>query len=173
MNFNIGYLQSSGFYEFMLPFLLVTAITYAVFHYVKTKSKGDFVLNNLAIAIISTVVGLFATNHAPLRRLLFQWMPLFIIILIVVFLVLIVKKLFEGGTEDYLPMLIILVLILAIISAYGVNNISRFLGTDGENIVWGLGFLIFIMILWGAYKQGKGEQGSTSEPATKAPKKIT
>ncbi len=157
----ISSLQSGGFYQFMLPFLLVTAITYAVFHYVKTKSKGDFVLNNLAIAIISAVIGLFATNHAPLRRLLFQWMPLFIIILIVVFLVLIVKKLFEtkdGGKKDYLPMLILLILILVIIGAYGVNNFSKYLGMDAENIMWGVGFLIFALMLWGAYKHEGGSE---------------
>ncbi|MEA3342734.1 MAG: hypothetical protein U9Q92_01075 [archaeon] len=162
MNISISYLQSSGFYQFMLPFLLVTTITYAVFHYVKTKSKGDFVLNNLAIAIISAVIGLFATNHRPLRELLFKWMPLFIIILIVVFLVLIVKKLFEGegGNKDYLPLLVILVLIIVIIGAYGVNNFSKYLGMDAENILWGVGFLIFALILWAAYKH----EGGGSEP---------
>ena len=166
MNFNISSLQTSGFYEFMLPFMLVTGIMYGVFHYVKSKNK-DFVLNNLAIAILSTVIGLFATNNASVRRILFDWTPVFIILMILAFVFLFIQKLFEGQDKDYLPVLILLILTLAAISAYGINNFTKYLGMDTENILWALGFIIFILILWASYKMGRGEdkqqQASSNE----------
>lgn len=166
MNFNISYLQSSGFYEFMLPFMLVTGIMYGVFHYVKSKNK-DFVLNNLAIAIISTVIGLFATNNASVRRFLFDWTPVFIILMILAFVFLFIQKLFEGQDKDYLPVLILLMLTLVAISAYGINNFTKYFGMDTENIMWVLGFIIFILIIWTAYKMGSGE--GSQQPATTTP----
>ena len=170
MNFNISYLQSSGFYEFMLPFLLVTGIMYGIFHYVKSKNK-DFVLNNLAIAIISTVIGLFATNNAQVRRLLFDWTPIFIILMILAFVFLFIQKLFQGQDKDYLPLLILLILTLVAISAYGINNFTKFFGMDTENILWALGFIIFILILWASYKMGGGED--SQQPATTTNKSHT
>ena len=166
MNFNISYLQSSGFYEFMLPFMLVTGIMYGVFHYVKSKNK-DFVLNNLAIAIISTVIGLFATNNASVRRFLFDWTPVFIILMILAFVFLFIQKLFEGQDKDYLPVLILLMLTLVAISAYGINNFTKYFGMDTENIMWVLGFIIFILIIWTAYKMGIGEDSQQPAPTNR------
>lgn len=152
MNFiSIETLQSSGFYEFMLPFMLVTGIIYGIFSFVKGKNK-DFPLNSLAIAIVSVVIGLFATNNKMLRDFLFRWTPFFIILMIIIFLFLLVQKLFDTQKGDYLPMLILLVLTLAVISAFGTDKLSRMLGGDADNIVWAIGFLIFILILWGVYK---------------------
>ena len=163
MNFiSIEALQSSGFYEFMLPFLLVTGITYGIFSFVKGKNK-DFPLNSLAIAIVSTVIGLFATNNKMLRDFLFKWTPFFIILMIIIFLFLLVQKLFDTQKGDYLPMLILLVLTLAVIGAFGVDNLSRMIGSDADNIVWAIGFLIFILILWGVYKM-KDTGAETPKP---------
>ena len=157
MNFNISYLQSSGFYEFVLPFMLVTGIMYGVFHSVKSKNK-DFVLNNHAIAIISVVIGLFATNNASVRRFLFDWTPVFIILMVIAFVFLFVQKLFQGQDKDYLPVLILLMLTLAAIGAYGMNNFTQFFGMDAENIMWAVGFILFILILWTAYSMGINEK---------------
>jgi len=157
MNFiSIEALQSSGFYEFMLPFLLVTGIVYGIFSFVKGKDK-DFPLNSLAIAIVSVVIGLFATNNKMLRDFLFKWTPFFIILMIIIFLFLLVQKLFDTQKGDYLPMLVLLVLTLAVIGAFGVDNLSRMIGSDADNIVWAVGFLIFILILWGVYKMNDKE----------------
>jgi len=153
---NIGALQSSGFYVFMLPFLLVTGITYGIFSFVKGKSK-DFPLNSLAIAIVSVVIGLFATNNKMLRDLLFKWTPFFIILMIIIFLFLLMQKLFESQDKDYLPVLILLVITLAVISAFGTNNISRAIGMDSENVVYAIGFMIFLLLVWGAYQKHKQE----------------
>ncbi len=157
MNFNISYLQSSGFYEFVLPFMLVTGIMYGVFHYVKSKNK-DFVLNNHAIAIISVVIGLFATNNASVRRFLFDWTPVFIILMVIAFVFLFVQKLFQGQDKDYLPVLILLMLTLVAIGAYGMSNFTQFFGMDAENIMWAVGFILFILILWTAYSMGNEEK---------------
>ncbi len=163
MNFNISYLQSSGFYEFMLPFMLVTGIMYGVFHYVKSKNK-DFVLNNHAIAILSTVIGLFATNNASVRRFLFDWTPVFIILMILAFVFLFIQKLFQGQDKDYLPVLILLMLTLVAISAYGINNFTKYFGMDAENIMWAIGFIIFILIIWAAYSMSKNEKDEPQTP---------
>lgn len=167
MNFiSIGALQSSGFYEFMLPFMLVTGITYGIFSYVKSKietqepnkPKSQFFMNNFTIAIVSVVIGLFATNNKMLRDFLFRWTPFFIIMMIIIFLFLLVQKLFEveEKKKDFMPVLVLLVLILAVLSAFGPENLTRIIGVDGENVLWGVGFLIFILILWGVYKMSKG-----------------
>lgn len=153
---SISYLQSSGFYEFMLPFLLITAITYGILEDIKAKSK-TFPLSNTPIAIISVVIGLFATNSRALREILFKWTPFLIIILILLFLFLIVQKLHERDNKDYIAVLIFLILILATMSAYGMENLSRIIGGDAENLLWGIGFLIFVLIVWGTHKMSAGE----------------
>lgn len=173
MNFiSIGALQSSGFYEFMLPFLLVTGITYGIFTYVKSKienedpnKKSTFFMNNFTISIVSVVIGLFATNNKMLRDFLFRWTPFFIILMIIIFLFLLVQKLFEveEKNKDFMPVLILLVLILAVLSAFGTENLTRIIGLDGENVLWGIGFLIFVLILWGVYKMSHGKD---DKPAT-------
>ena len=162
---NIGALQSSGFYVFMLPFLLVTGITYGIFSFVKGKSK-DFPLNSLAIAIVSVVIGLFATNNKMLRDFLFKWTPFFIILMIIIFLFLLMQRLFDTQSGDYLPTLILLVMTLAVISASGTENLKRMIGSDAENIVWAAGFLIFILILWGVYKMKGKEEPKKPAPST-------
>ncbi|MFH1431842.1 MAG: hypothetical protein ABIG84_01370 [archaeon] len=179
MNISISYLQSSGIYEFLLPFLLITAITYAIFNYVKAKAekkKEDFVLNDKAIGIVSVIIGLFATNHKPLRDMLFKWMPFFIILLIILFLILLFLKLFESESKDYLPLMILLIIILVTLGAYGTDNISRALGMDSENIMWSVGVILFLLILWAAYQQhnkesGTSEQGGDDEEKKKKAKR--
>ena len=150
------YLQSSGFYEFALPFLLVFTVTYAVFSYAKSQAKNGFVLDKRAIAMLSVIIGFFATAYEPLRRMLFTFMPYFIIFLIIIFILLIISKLFgeEKDNKDWLPVMLILISIVIIIGTIGMPDLKRILGRDAKNIIWAVGIGIFLMMLWIVRKIG-------------------
>ncbi len=143
-----------GGMEYALTFLLVSAIVYAVFGFVRKKDtdKGGFFLDEKTSGIVSVIIGLFAAIDPTTTRMIQNYMPLFIGLLALFFLIMLGKKLTEGEEgPDSTTLAVVLLALIVIVSALGgVGFLERYIGFQAENVMWGAGILVLGALLWKA-----------------------
>ena len=141
-----------GGMEYALTFLLVSAIVYAVFGFVrkKDKDKGGFFLDERTSGIVSVIIGLFAAIDPTVTGMIQNYMPLFIGLLALFFLVMLGKKLMGDSETDNSTLAVVLLALIVIISAIGIDTLERYIGFQAENVMWGAGILVLGALLWKA-----------------------
>ena len=161
-------LQSSGFYEFALPFLLVFTIVFAILE--KTKLFGDDKKNiNLIIGI---VVGLIVVNQFEIVDRLNLFLPkvsLFIIVA-VMFLILVglfgakVENGFSGIALFLFAVASIFIIYWALVPDSSVLDFSSGGGDFGfwiqDNASWLILLIIVGIIIWAVVGGGNNNQSS-------------
>jgi len=141
-----------GGMEHALTFLLVAAIVYAVFAYVRGSNK-EFFLKGREAGIVSVVIGLFAAIDPTITRTMQAYMPLFVGLLALFFIIMLVQKATErkdGKGPDTKTLGVILLVLVVLVSAIGMDTLERYIGLGAENVFWGAGILVLGALLWNA-----------------------
>lgn len=112
---------------------------------------------NVAIAFVFAV---FAASYAPLVQGLQDYIPIAVIIFIVLFFVVLIKKAVAGSGQDkdYVLPAISLVILLVLLGVFW-DELQYFLpiGLDPMSALWLIGTAIVVIILLLAYKHGKAK----------------
>lgn len=158
INSVFGQLQSIGVYDFLLPFLLVFTIIFAVLE--KTKLMGtdqnQKPKTNIN-TILALIIGLIVVVQTPIVQLINNYlskMALFIVIILIFLLVLgIFGANVEGGiTGGVAGFFVLVVAILAVAWALspelGFSDVfNRYLPSDSDRGLI-LFIVIFIVVVW-------------------------
>jgi len=134
---------------FISTFLLVFAIVFGLLTY-STFMKLDKRVN----ALIALAVAMFSVFYEPLVVSLNQFMPIVVIVLIVLFFVAFIKKIFEEKeSKDKFPMVITIGILLLVLGVIG-DRLAPFIpaGVDPTAVFWIIGLVFVLLFFWAAYK---------------------
>ena len=147
---SIEYLQQIGFYEYVLPFILIFGIFFAILE--KTKVFGQDRTN--INVMVSSVVGLLLIVQQNIVAIINDFLPRVSLILVVIIVLLVVVNLIAGKSELKLKGTVFAV-------AFGVTTLFVFIALGQSTGIGGsflsdreinnlLGIAIPILILLGA-----------------------
>lgn len=144
----IGWLQDIGFYDYVLPFLLVFGIFFAILE--KTKVLGDSAKN--INAVIAGAVGLLVIVRTDIVRIINDFLPRVSLILIVILMMLVLIALLAGreyaGIQKSLlgfGMIVVVIAVLLALAPEGWDTARWITSTDKQRIIE---LLIFGGIIW-------------------------
>ena len=157
-------LQQSGFFDYVLPFLLIFAIVFAVLS--KAKIFGD---NKAISAIISLAVSLMSLQFRLVSTFFEQIFPQLGIGLVIILLAVILLKVFskdvDSGTSKAVDWIIFIVAaIVFVVIVFNSLNISLF-GFGGGffyNVPWGsiiIGIVVIAAIVVIVKSTGNKQEG--------------
>jgi hypothetical protein len=139
---------------YLSTFLFIFAVVFGLLSYAKV---GDF--GKRINAIIALAFALFSVFYQPLVLGLQQWLPIAVILMIILFFIIFVKRMFASEkTGDTFPMAIALATLLIVFSVVG-DKVLGFLpsGFDLNNMAWIVGIIIVILFFWTIYNyKGSG-----------------
>jgi len=148
---------------FATSFLFVFAIVFALLVYVKIFKES-----RPAMAIIAAVIAFSAAVYEGSAIIIQQIMPYASIVLVVLFFIVFVKKIFErdetkGGKRDLMPTVIVLAIALILLAVFWpqIANMAGLGGLESDNVLWGIGILVVVLIFWSVYKMSSGESGGS------------
>jgi len=107
-------LQGSGFYEFLLPFLLVFAVIFGILQKSNLFGSGQKGIN----AVVAIVLGLLITSQFEVVRNLTTFLPRMSYFIIIAMMVLIFIALFAGGEIQIHGFALAVVVIAALLGTY-------------------------------------------------------
>ena len=143
----IVFMQDSGFYDYLLPFLLVFAIVFAVLE--KTKIFGEDKTN--INGVVAFVIGFLLIAQPTIVEAINSFLPRVSLLLIVILMVLISVALiagkestgFKGGLMALSGIAIVIYIIYLAISSFpGYDGLP---GVGDLGVGWGV--IIFVIIL--------------------------
>ena len=141
----------TAYAPFVSTFLLVFGVVFGMLVYSKI---GDF--SRKINAVIALAFAFFAVVYEPLVLGLQQYMPIAIILFVVLFFVVFLKKIFEGKEgqtmNDTLPIAASLGILLLVFMVQG-EGIASFLpgGVDVNTMLWIIGIIFAVLIFYAAY----------------------
>ncbi len=137
---------------FVGAFLFVFAIVFGLLNVVKILGEQRKVN-----AIIALIFAAFSVVYAPFVTALQGILPIAAIILVILFFILFLKKMFEGGgAMDAWPIAVSLIFALLLLGIFWDNIGFSVPGLSSDNVLWIIGIIIVIMIFYVAYQHGKG-----------------
>lgn len=107
-------LQGSGFYEFLLPFLLVFAVIFGILQKSRLFGSEQKAIN----AVVAIVLGLLITSQFEVVRNLTTFLPRMSYFIIIAMMVLIFIALFAGGEIQIHGFALAIVVIAALLGTY-------------------------------------------------------
>ncbi len=137
-------------------FIFVFALIYGLLDLVARKKGGFFpkrsnILIALAFALISIA-------YTPVISFIWSLLPIASVILIVLFFVAFVIKIFESDQQkktDYKPMMVVMVLLLIVIGS-SWDKISAMIPFGmSSDMLWLIGLVVVGLLFYGAYKSGE------------------
>jgi len=159
---------SGIFTDYILPFLLVFTLIFAILDRTKILGEGKRQIN----AIVALVVGLFLISFSYARQIVVNLMPVLAVAAVVLLVFMLLTGWVRGESKMEKPLqytlmvIIALVVIVGIIWAAGLgNNIISLLSTNvGGAEIWINALFIIVVIaaivavLWGGGKEKKEEK---------------
>ncbi len=147
---------------FLSTFLLVFAVVFGLLAY---SNVGKFGKN--VNALIALAISLFSIFYPPLVEGLNQFMPVVVAVLLVLFFIAFIKKIFEEKKDkhhDMYPMIVTLGILLLLLGVLG----DRFLpflpaGVEPSTFLWGIGIIIVLVFFWAVYKH-QGVSAAAGRP---------
>jgi hypothetical protein len=136
----------------LLPFFFILAIVWGALE------VSDVFRNKAVKAIISLVIAFFAVSSGEVMAFLNQMFPFAILFFIAAFFLAFLLKPFRGGDKkiDYTLLVIVLVLVLLFLAGQEHSLLQNFLpGWDAENVLYGIGIVFVLLILFSVYKNWK------------------
>jgi len=130
-------------------FLFVFAVVYALLH-----ESGVIKLKN-ANVIIAAVFGIFAAMYKPFTEIMQVFMPLAAVVFIMVFFLLVIRRVFKGESRDALPSAAGLVIMLILVGVFWnqlASYVPFYIGT--ENLLYIIGIIIIAFIFYAVYSHG-------------------
>jgi len=152
-------------------FLFVFAIIYALLIF-----TGIFAATRRAAALISIVIAFFSVMYSPLVLFLQELLPIASILLVFLFFIVFIKKLFvrEGAkVTDTLPLAVVLAISLLLVGVlWDRISVSLPAPLTPENMLWLIGIFIIILIFFAVYAHSKEEKILLMPGQTKADRTV-
>lgn len=139
---------------FLGAFLFVFAVVFGLLSMAKGKDEKALFRNNVN-AIIAIAFAAFSVMYEPLVTGLQQFIPLAAGILLVLFFVVFIKRVFggkKGDKFDALPFVVVISLLLAILSIFWGSLGFSVAGLSSTNVLWLIGIGVVIAILYASYR---------------------
>ena len=138
-------------------FLFIFAIIYALLIF-----TGIFAATRRAAALISIVIAFFSVMYSPLVLFLQGLLPIASLLLVFLFFIVFIKKLFirEGaGITDTLPMAVVLAISLLLVGVFW-NSMAVSLPAPltPDTMLWLIGIFIIILIFFAVYAHNPPKQ---------------
>ena len=157
-------LQGSGFYEFLLPFLLMFTVVFAILEETKLFGTDDDGHSRKNInAVIALILGLLITSQFEVVAKLQYFLPRISLYIIISLMVLILIGLFAGdirhgfgGVLLILVSLIALVLTFAALAPLMGFEVTYWLQQNWQTL---LVIIIILIIIFAVIKSGGGSNG--------------
>ena len=139
------YIEYSPIGQFILPFFIMFSIVYGIMNY--TNPFGKQKTTN---AMISAAIGLFAASSRDFVEFFWQNLNLTLILFIVLFFLLVAKKLTEGGDkdEDKSGIAVIAGAIIILIAAKGTELFDDMYGLSQNNIIFLVMVALFVILIY-------------------------
>ncbi len=137
---------------FLVVFLFVFALVYGLMVYVKIFEESK-----KAVAFIAIAIGLATAVYEPAAIFITQFIPYAAVVLVFLFFIVFVKKLFfqgkEGEKKDIVPAMIGIAVMLILINVFWdrLSGIIGFGTVSADSVLWMIGILLIILILYGSY----------------------
>ncbi len=151
MVFDLMALQNTVWGQFAIPFVFIFAVIYGLL-ITSGMFKGQKNIN----AIIAAAIALFSTLYQTLNDLLWKYMPIAAGILLALFFIKLILDVIgrtSGKANENRGIISLVVLILIVIVLGSVQSLQNMFGTNSENIMWGIGLIIFAGIFLIASQQ--------------------
>lgn len=146
-------------FSFLIPFLFTFAVTFGVLSTLKNtdkdgKLRGEFMPKNVNV-IIAVIFGLATAYYDPFAELIMKMLPVTSVIVVVLFLFILMKKIFENEVGDAVPQLAFLaIFILAVGTFYPqLILISGFDYSLSKDMLWIVGLLAVAALFYVGYKK--------------------
>ena len=135
-------------------FLFVFALIFGLLSYSKV---GDF--NKRVNALLALAIAGFSVLYEPLVVTLSQYIPIAASVLIIVFFLALVKKIFEGKdskqAKDYFPLIVVIAILFLLLIAFADVFLAFLPGNfDSSVVLWGVGIVFVLLFFWLVYKTG-------------------
>ena len=135
-------------------FLFVFALIFGLLSYSKV---GDF--NKRVNAMLALAIAGFSVLYEPLVVTLSQYIPIAASVLIIVFFLALVKKIFEGKdskqAKDYFPLIVVIAILFLLLIAFADVFLAFLPGNfDSSVVLWGVGIVFVLLFFWLVYKTG-------------------
>ncbi|MBS3050532.1 MAG: hypothetical protein J4400_00070 [Candidatus Aenigmarchaeota archaeon] len=138
---------------YVSTFLFVFALIFGLLSYSKV---GDF--NKRVNAMLALAIAGFSVLYEPLVLTLSQYIPIAAGVLIIVFFLALVKKIFEGkegSKKDYFPLIVVIAILFLLLIALADVFLAFLPGNfDPSVVLWGIGLVFVILFFWLIYKSG-------------------
>ena len=137
-------------------FLFVFAIIYALLIF-----TGIFAATRRAAALLSIVIALFAVMYSPLVLYVQGILPIASILLVFLFFIVFIKKLFIGEREisDTLPVTVVLAISLILVGVlWDSIAVSLPAPFTPDTVLWLIGIFIIILIFFAVYAHKPEQQ---------------
>ncbi len=154
-------LQAMGVYDYVLPFLLMFAITFAILE--KLKIFGDKSNINL---LVSLIMGLVLVSRPDITFMINNFIPKISLFILVILMFLIVFGIFGGRTEGWESYGIIIALVVCIVAVIwalypgGLYGLPYWLRPDSRDKAWIV--LLITIVVAIAFIKGKGNDSESS-----------
>lgn len=128
-------------------FIFVFAVVYGLLSYADVlKHKGV----NIAIA---AVFAAFSVMYEPFVSSLQDFIPIATVVLVVIFFIMLVKKVFTEKGGDTLPLAVALAILLLLLATIW-DSVTYYLplGISPDNALWVIGVIIIIILFAAVYK---------------------
>lgn len=143
----------------IMPVVAAFLFAFAVVYAILTSAK-IFEKKNSVNAVIALVFGFFSIMYEPFVLGLQQYLPLATVFLIIVFFIVLLKKVFGKDEKDktpidLLPLVVALAIFLLLISTVGSGSLIvswlQPLGLDPANAIFLFGVIVIILIFIAVY----------------------
>ena len=161
-------LQDVGLYDFILPFLLVFTIVFAILEktYIFGKTTNGESKRNIN-AIVALILGLVIINQFEIIQSLNNFLPKISFFIIVSLMILILFGLFGANVEKGLGgVLLLLAAIVSLVATYwalGPSLDFRVPYWVQDNVAMIIVLLIFFIIIFAVVNSGKKDKTSFSD----------
>ncbi len=138
------YLEYSPIGQFILPFFIMFSIVYGIMNYTNPFGKQKTVN-----AMISAAIGLFAASSRDFVEFFWRNLNLILILFIVLFFLLVAKKLTEGDSGgDKSGIAVIAGAIIILIAAKGTELFDDMYWLSQNNIIFLVMVALFIILIY-------------------------
>ncbi len=138
---------------YVSTFLFVFALIFGLLSYSKI---GDF--NKRVNAMLALAIAGFSVLYEPLVVTLSQYIPIAASLLIIIFFLALVKKIFEGkegSKKDYFPLIAVIAILFLLLIAFADIFLAFLPGNfDPSVVLWVIGLVFVVLFFWLIYKTG-------------------
>jgi len=159
----IGFMQGAGFFDYLIPLLLIFSIMFALLEKTKVLGKNKTNIN----VLVALVIGLLLVAQPLVVQTMNSFLPKASLIFIVILVCLMTIALLAGGEHTGIAgtayAIAAIVVIIAILSALGasVPGAESFLSSDEASslLTWAIPLGIFFLTIYLLTRPSGGRRG--------------